>query len=254
MNDIITKDRHNIPYVYESTTNAICNVILVHGITVNKNEYNDVFVLAAKKLLFAKANTIRFDFRGHGESKMKEEEMTIRGESIDLGRILEFVSSKNKLPIFIIASSFGAVAALIISAQKKHKINGLVLWNPVLDTKRTFITPTTVWASTFFNKETLTNLRKQNYLLLEKYRVGRKLVKEMQKFNCEKLICDIETPICIFHGDKDEFVPYRITQEFCKKYFSIELITLKNAGHGFLEYQESVIKESINWILKQIHS
>jgi len=61
------------------------NVVLAHGITMDKDEDADsqagagigAFVQLADALCNAQYNVLRFDFRGHGESGGLQEEMTI---------------------------------------------------------------------------------------------------------------------------------------------------------------------------------
>ena len=69
-------------------------IILCHGLAYDKNEYNNFFVRAAE--FFCKNNfaVFRFDFRGHGESEGKQEEMTPTGEARDVDAAINFVKSK----------------------------------------------------------------------------------------------------------------------------------------------------------------
>jgi len=252
MKEIVTLDGHKVPYVYSHPkNNAVGNIVLAHGITLDKNEYENLFVNTQEFFINSGFNVVRFDFRGHGESKFPQEKMTIHGESQDMKSICDYVEGLNDLPIFIVGCSFGAISTVIYSVSSE-RVKGLVLWNPVLNIKSTFPCPETEWAKAFFTKEKILESKTTGFLYLGNYKVGNDLVNEMLAFQLGDLIPEINVPVLIFHGDMDEIVPLRFTEEYYSKFKNCELIVLKGCGHGFLDKQIEVIKETCDWVLNKI--
>ena len=93
------------------SNNPNCMVIMAHGINADKEE-DGLFTELAYKLALNNCDSLRFDYRGHGESTGSQQEMTIEGETIDLKKSIEYVKEKTDLPIILLSASFGAVSTL----------------------------------------------------------------------------------------------------------------------------------------------
>ncbi len=272
-----TKDGLRICAIVKPATNqpAKGNIILAHGITMNKNEDvgEDGGVGAFEELSnrLKDFNTIRFDFRGHGESDGKQENMTIAGEYLDLMATINYIYKKYPLKIAIVASSFGAVSAVKYAAEysgsgikqwiyslmfpriSQPSLFALVLWNPVLDLQKTFIDPIVPWARRSFNEEGYKSLKMNGYLLLDSsFRVGRVLVREMRVLKPYKWLRNVKCPILTLHGDKDTYVPFSVSKRFGKPNRKSEFITIKGSEHGFMLKKERslVIQKTTDWLLK----
>lgn len=126
-------------------------VILCHGITVDKDEDGN-FPTVAENLRRAGFNVARFDFRGHGESGGELINMTIEGEIDDLSSFLSFLKKRGYAKFALLGASFGAVASISYCADHSD-ISCLVLWYPVLDLKRTFLSRGLPWARKSFNEK-----------------------------------------------------------------------------------------------------
>jgi predicted alpha/beta-fold hydrolase len=68
-------------------------IVLCHGLTVDKDE-GGIFRQLSENLVENGFDCFRFDFRGHGESGGKQEEMTIAGELTDLLTVVNFIKSQ----------------------------------------------------------------------------------------------------------------------------------------------------------------
>jgi len=107
-------------------------IILCHGLTINKDE-DGIFIELSESLVKNGFDCFRFDFRGHGESSGKQEEMTVSGELTDLTTIFNFIKDKNYKKIGLLGASFGGGIVSLFSSFNQENIFALVLWNPVLD-------------------------------------------------------------------------------------------------------------------------
>jgi len=63
-------------------------------LNVDKNEWNDFYRNLAKHLYENGYSTLRFDFRGHGESGGSKRELTIIGSLVDLISSTQIIKKK----------------------------------------------------------------------------------------------------------------------------------------------------------------
>ena len=104
-----------------------------------------MFVRLAERLAAAGFDVVRFSFRGHGGSAGTQRGVTIAGECLDLQAVIEWVRGRFAGPILIVAASFGAVSTLLSLPWLTEGVHRLVLWNPVLDLRHTFLEPELAW-------------------------------------------------------------------------------------------------------------
>ena len=236
------------------SNNPNCMIIMAHGINADKEE-DGLFTELAHKLALNNCDSLRFDYRGHGESTGSQQEMTIEGETIDLKKSVEYVKEKSDLPIILLAASFGAVSTLnYIKNYNDTRISKLILLNPVLDLNSTFIKPTLPWGKKNFNKESFDKLDKLGYIHLDKtFKVGYKLLDEMKTIFPYKVLEHISIPTLIIHGNKDTYVSYDISKKYSEINDFCDFVTVDNSEHGFGRSEEGkyVIDTIINWLNKK---
>ncbi|MET7948564.1 alpha/beta fold hydrolase [Micromonospora sp. NPDC005324] len=247
---VAAKDGHAVPLVVEESEGAIGDVILCHGLTADRDEYSGLYVRAAAALRAASFNTFRFDYRGHGRSDLPSEQMTIAGETADLTAVMDLAWKRDGLPQYLLATSFGAVSAVQRLAAGADHVRGLVLWNPVIDVRSTFVDPGTPWSRTAVNDESRGELAAgaREYVLLDGFRLGFNLVHEMERTDITGDLRDLRLPILAAHGTADELVPYTYTEAALADLPRSRLISLPNAGHGFLEHQTDVLRETVEFL------
>ena len=105
-------------------------VVLAHGLTVDLAE-NGLYEPLAEALVARGLSVLRFTFRGHGRSAGQDRDMTITGELRDLRAAIAWAGR----PAALVGSSFGCVSVSLTGAH------AVVLWQPVLDLRRTFLEP-----------------------------------------------------------------------------------------------------------------
>lgn len=239
-------------------------LLMTHGITMDKNEWNNFYVDIAKELYKRNFASLRFDFRAHGESDGLQREVTVIGELLDVKASANVIFKQWKNKISIIATSFGAGPSILYIATNPDKVKCLILLCPVLDYVATFLEPTVPWAKESFNDEGFSNLENKGYLLLdETFEIGAKMVEEFKIIKPYEYLKKVDCPVLTIHGDMDSMVPYEISRKYGAPNKNSEFIPLKGADHGFINYDDEtgeaeqsiknrkfIIKKVLQWIEK----
>ncbi|QUH01979.1 alpha/beta fold hydrolase [Saccharopolyspora erythraea] len=170
-------------------------VMLAHGITADLAEQG-LFPDLADRLAAAGFSVLRFSFRGHGRSEGKPCDMTIAGERLDLHTAVESVGR----PVPVVASSFGAVSTTLSLGELP--IRSLVLWQPVLDLRRTFLEPELPRGRKLHGDRT--SLRQQGFLDIEgRFELGTRLFEEFAELDPRAAFLASDGPALVVHGDAE---------------------------------------------------
>lgn len=208
--------------------------LLMHGINETKNEWADFYKDMAEYLNKNCIGTLRFDFRGHGESGGISSDVSIIGDILDIKSSLKIMKKHWDGKFVFIATSFGAGPAIILASQIQDILQCIILIAPVLSYKETFLEPRTEWAKQSFNKESLDKVDSQGYLLLDgSFKLSANLIEEFKVIEPVKFLNKLEIPILFIHGNKDSMVPFEVTQRYSHVNAKTKLFTLLNADHGF---------------------
>ncbi len=227
-------------------------IILCHGITVDKDE-GGLFIELAKKLSKENFTVFRFDFRGHGESQGNSINLTIKGEKEDLTASVKFLKRLGYKRFIILAASFGGGAASLFTADNPSLIEGLILWNAIID-YTSLLEPVLPWPKKYFGKEAMTKLEKNGFIEIgsDCFKIGKILIEEIKKLEPWKKLKELNIPILFIHGDSDTYVPYEDSVKYAKMFINASLKTIKNGEHGLnnndKEKKES-IKSAVDFIL-----
>lgn len=204
-------------------------VLFAHGLCSNHKEIG-IFTKIEKRLIDLGCITLRFDFRGHGESTGKPEDISVMGEMVDLLNAFNLLQNHAKgKPIGLVAASFGA-SIFLLSDPNALKIDTAVLLNPVVNFKKTFLQPETPWGHEYFGWQRILSGKP---IKMEDCMLSSQFVADFAKYEPRKNVPKWDMPIFIIHGDRDEAVPYKTSLELGKLYENITLTTIPGAGHGF---------------------
>ncbi|MFH1753866.1 MAG: alpha/beta fold hydrolase [Candidatus Omnitrophota bacterium] len=225
--------------------------IMTHGITAEKNECGFYIKLAE---LFAENGlaSLRFDFRGHGESSGKLCEMTIKGEIGDIEAAASFLKTQGHGNFAIIGTSFGGGSAVLYAKKYPNKVSSMVLIYPVLDYKKTFLDPKTQWAEKWFTPQALAKAKLTGKLAIDSFEVGERLIEEFHRYDPGKSLLKLSIPTLIVHGTEDTSVPYSVSRYYGRHYKKGRLLSIKGADHGFVGYEEKIFPIATRWILKYL--
>ncbi len=232
---IKTQDGFDLDAVYNQIDSEKA-VIFAHGITVDKNG-EGIFNRAEPKLNNLGIATLRFDFRGHGESEgISQDDFYISSALKDLQAAYEFLQNKGFEKIGLAGASFGGGTASIFAGNKINKINALFLANPCLDYEKNFLNPITPWAKKYF-KNAFLRVEKKGYIKIGSSQTayGKRFFKEMKKYYPCKELNNYKKPILIVHGTDDKYVSFENVQQCFQSLENKnkEFLPMQGADHGF---------------------
>jgi alpha-beta hydrolase superfamily lysophospholipase len=225
-------------------------VILAHGITVDMDE-GGMFVRLAERLAAEGFGVLRFSYRGHGKSGGTQRGVTVAGEMLDLQAAVDHAVAALPGPLSVLAASFGAVSTTISLPYLTDRIHSLVLWNPVLDLRNTFVEPELPWGLENFNAAQRELLTSQGYLLVDgEYELGRVLFEEFHRYRPVDDFISSTVPALVVHGDHDGSVSYDIARTAAQRHTDCVVHTVKDSDHGFdsREREDEAIAVTVDWL------
>jgi alpha/beta superfamily hydrolase len=223
------------------------SIVLAHGICSSK-DYGGFHLGLAWELARCGFDTLRFDFRGHGESGGKSEEMTIAGEVKDLAAAVRFLRSRHASQIGIVGHSFGGGVTVLYSARARPTPFALVLLAPVLDYRRTFVAPETPWTRQWFTPEAFARAQTSGTLDIGGFPIGLKLIQEFHSLDPANILRGIPIPALVIHGDGDTIASFKAAHDAVKMIPSVEFVRIPGAEHYFEGRESSVFRKVSRWL------
>ncbi|GHH62495.1 alpha/beta hydrolase [Lentzea cavernae] len=237
--------------LHRASDNSRGTVVLAHGITVDLDE-GGMFVRLAEKLADNGFDSLRFSYRGHGNSGGTQAGTTIAGEMLDLQAAIEHALQALPGPLAIIAASFGAVSTSLSLPWIQQEVERIVLWNPVLDLHRTFVEPELPWGEENFSVDQQAHLRTRGFLLIDgEFRLGRVMFAEFSRYQPVQDFVRDGRPALVVHGDRDSYVSYEVARDAAAARANCDFHTIAGSDHGFdsREREDEAIKVTVDWLL-----
>lgn len=216
---IHTKDKYKLSafLAYNSTKKTLGTVILIHGITKNK----ELFIPLCKFLTSQGFHTVALDLRAHGKS---EGQYTTFGyhEKHDIANLIDLLEDKGHANIGIWGQSLGGATSIQAMAYDKRLKFGII-------------------ESTFSEMKNIVHVYFKHYLgfhykLLSEYITLR--AGEIGNFDPNLVTpyedCkNIDQPVLMVHGNKDQRISIKSGLKNYKNLKSKvkEFITVENANH-----------------------
>lgn len=182
-------------------TSAASMVICCHGLTGTRVGSAYRFVQIARRLEELGIATLRFDFRGCGESDGRFEDVTLPSLCEDLRAVLAAayeMAGGNFLKIGLIGSSFGAYTAARV-APTVSGLRCLAFIAPVSDPK--------ALAARDMPPEAWEHLRKVGWVDHHGLPLGKAFFDSMVNEDVPSALAALERPVLIYHGTGDRQVP-----------------------------------------------
>lgn len=220
-------------------------ILLVHGITSDRSEWG-IFDLAAE--LFAREGfaSLRFDFRGHGESALASKKISLLGIQQDiLAAWSELLPFGPDAKHFVIGSSFGGG----LSYRAADLVGGFsraFLLAPVFDYAADIMKSAPNWEQA---------TREGTLIQYSNLQLNPEIISESGGFR--SLLEGSKLPATIFHGDQDDDVPIESSQHVVDSHPDFELVAVRGAGHvmsvpGDFDMEDSQSWEFVNDVLTTI--
>jgi uncharacterized protein len=231
-------------------------VLVAHGITGDRHEDGVLDSLAQALARDAYVASLRFDFRGHGESDGESADMTVSGEVADIrNAATEFDGLAGALPKGLIACSFAAIPAAHVLADPKADFDFAVLLNPVLDLHSAFIEPETPWARQWFTPEAVkAALDGENPIMIgDSFELSALALRELNEGPGPlELLRDVTIPMLVVHPRSDTYVSFDIAKKFAEQHPRAQFESV-DGEHGFHQTSETkaLLKMVVPWVASQ---
>jgi pimeloyl-ACP methyl ester carboxylesterase len=200
-------------------------VLLVHGITSDRHEWG-FFDALASELNLRGLTSVAIDYRGHGESGMPIENLSLSGVFLDIEagwrQLNDVAKSSRGLPRAIVGNSFGAGIAFLFAALNPG-VDVTVATCPVMSYVADLDRVNPGW-----REETSSGFI--NYV---SKKLSSTIITEMWAYDA--MIGVVPTPhkCAIFHGTNDSDVPFSESERFVKQHAKVDLKALKGMDHSF---------------------
>jgi len=229
-------------------------LVMLHGFTGHKIEPHQLFVKAARRFASEGILTLRFDFRGCGESEGNFEELTIEGEISDALKALEFVRGRGdvrKIRVALLGMSLGGTVAASVAGMEGTDIRCLVLWAAVADPRRVFSAKATPEIVRHFGKRPVHDYHGNA--------LSQSFLDELFAFKPLERVRSYTGPVAIYHGDDDKSVSpddALLYEEVLSGRGPVELHMIRGSGHTFasIAWEAELIDTTARFLTRQLVS
>ncbi|NOZ20673.1 MAG: alpha/beta fold hydrolase [Planctomycetes bacterium] len=227
-------------------------VLLCHGFTGQKIETHRLFVTLSRALEGRGVASLRFDFRGSGESEGAFNEMTVSGEISDAHAAFAKLIAHSKIDpgrIGVLGLSLGGCVAACLAGQEK-RIASLALWSTVAD-------PAELLTHKLSPQEKGI-LRRKGYLDRAGMPVGRAFFRGLPSIHPLEEVAKSDCPILIVHGTEDKAVPLGHAERYYEvvkpRSARVQKYILKGADHVFstVKWTNRVVKRTAEWFAQTL--
>src|SRR2546430_8546712 len=175
--------------------------VMVHGGGVTRDE-GGFFTRLAEGLAETGTASLRFDFRGHGESEGRQEDLTICGVMNDIRAAIDYASERTGIAaVALIGTSFGGGISALFASRYPDRVQSLVLLNPLLNYKKRFIDDKPYWNDDQIDDGAGRELATQGFLSHSPtFKLGRPLLNEVFHVQPYLAVPEITAPTLFVHG------------------------------------------------------
>lgn len=206
-------------------------LVMLHGFTGHKIEPHRLFVKAARRFAAEGVLTLRFDFRGCGESEGDFEDLSIEGEIGDAAKALAAVRGRGDVRrdrVGLLGMSLGGSIAACVAGAEDCAVRCLVLWAAVADPARVFAAKAAAAIVAEMGKR-----RVHDYF---GNALGDGFLEGLRGFRPLDRLRGFAGPALILHGDKDASVSpddALLYEEALAGRGGAELRMIRGSGHTF---------------------
>jgi len=179
---------------------ALATVLMLHGGPGgDKNGPNDLFVELETSLTDLGFATVRFSFRGSGESTLTSAYATVSAGVEDVETVSQYIRTQKDLPkLALLAESMGVTMGL--QADGLNAYPAVVLLWPALNLFDTDLSP-------FLQPDSVERARKDGALSQSGLVLGKRFLEEALVLDVGRYLTGINCPVYLAHGDADNEVP-----------------------------------------------
>lgn len=223
--------------------------LLLHGFTGTKVETHRMFVKLSRQLAGHGIASLRFDFRGSGDSAGEFESLTLRTEVADTLEAIKFLvrhKSINSRRLALVGLSFGAAVASYVVGRERNRFKSLALWAPVAEGAGILDHLST--------PEAVASLAQTGVADFWGNQVGVGFIRQFAEMKPLREVVKSKCPVLLVHGQGDETVPV----EHCDMYERalrsqkrlLKKVIIQDADHSFsrLAWERRILTETVDWL------
>lgn len=227
-------------------------VVYCHGFTGNKIEAHRLFVTMARQLERHRIASLRFDFRGCGDSSGEFAHTTVKGEIRDAINAIDYICAHHgidKKRIGLLGLSLGGAVAAY-AAGKDSRVKALALWAPAADLQEE--------KDQIETEEEIKHIRKLKAVDYYGTLIGKAFIEEIPKIKPLNAIKKYNGSTIILHGTHDDSVPLSHSLKYYnvlkKKGLKVERHLINESDHVFNSYawEKEVIDRTTNFFTKSL--
>lgn len=240
MRTVNLKNRGKIFTVVNSMGRNTPVVIMFHGFTGNHIESHFIFARLSKALEKMGISSVRFDFRGSGDSDLPFEKMTISSEISDALKVVEYTKENFDNKIGVLGLSMGGTVALLTA--EKINPDALCLWAPASKNKEVF------------SKGIPSVPKDLKFFDVGGIRVSKEFIKEILNLDAFEEAKKYDKPALIIHGTSDQSVPFEHSRDLVKEFKNGTLFPIEGSDHVFSSYEwsEKAISKTVEFFENNI--
>ncbi len=239
------------------------SAVMVHGGGVTREE-GGFFTRLASGLACEGIASLRCDFRAHGASEGRQEELTLSGVINDIrAAVAHMRALMGADRVSLIGTSFGGGLCAFFAARHPETLDSLTLLNPLLDYKRRLLDEKPYWHNDRIDESAAHELTANGFIAHSpSFKLGRALLNELFHIAPHAALREVVSRTLVVHGTRDTFIPIESSREHVAKIAGPhELLEIEGAQHGFavhedpayhdphtLEWQAVVIRTVAEWI------
>jgi len=264
-------------HVPDSLKGRLPGVVLFHGFTGHKIEAHRLFVEASRSLEEAGMVSLRFDFRGSGESQGDFKDVTPSDEISDGLRALEALAEEPQVDadrIGVLGLSLGGYVSACVAGQS-GRVKSVALWSAVARLPEVFLR--SPWqlpagaaglavrlqrglarlAQVFLpggQKSLSKKLLPEGGIDVGGQILGPGFLADLETHDPLKLIRQSPAPLLVIHGTNDRSVPPAESGLYLDAGLSrnvrTERVLVAGADHTFAraDWQEAVMRHTLDWL------
>ncbi len=235
MRTVNLKNKGKVFTIINSTGKNTPVVVMFHGFTGNHIEAHFIFARLSKALEKVGISSVRFDFRGSGNSDWPFEKMTLSSEISDALKVIEYTRRNFDNKLGVLGLSMGGTIALLTANQIDP--DALCLWAPASKNKE------------IFSKGIPSVPKDLRFFDVGGIRVSKEFTKEVLTFDAFGEAKKYKKPTLIIHGTSDQSVPFEHSQDLVKEFKKGTLLPIEGSDHVFSSYDwsELVISETVKF-------